>query len=118
LHQFLALCALRAFLLIAGLMSEVAGGTLESIITDESSIDLTPHKVSLSKEKLLKHTGQEIDAKSVGSILNGLHIKHSESKTGWNCTIPSFRHDVRHETDLIEEILRCYGDENIKSSIV
>ena len=108
--------ALEAFYMIAGLMSEVAGGTLESIITDESSIDLTPHKVSLSKETLLKHTGQEIDAKSVGSILNGLHIKHSESKTGWNCTIPSFRHDVRHETDLIEEILRCYGYENIKSS--
>ena len=108
--------ALEAFYMIVGLMSDLAGGTLESIITDESSIDLTPHKVSLSKEKLLKHTGQEIDGKSVSSILNGLHIKHSESKTGWNCTIPSFRHDVRHETDLIEEILRCYGYENIKSS--
>jgi len=107
---------LEAFYMIVGLMSEIAGGTLESIVTDESSIDLTPHKVSLSKEKLLKYTGQEIDAKSVSSILNGLHIKHSDSKTGWNCTIPSFRNDIRQETDLIEEVLRCYGYENIKSS--
>ena len=107
---------LEAFYMIVGLMTEVAGGTLESLITDESTIDTTLHKVSLSEDKLLKYTGQEIDSKSVGSILDGLYIGYDKSKTGWDCTIPSFRHDVVHETDLIEEVLRCYGYENIKSS--
>ena len=102
--------------MIVGLMTEVAGGTLESLITDESTIDTTLHKVSLSEDKLLKYTGQEIDSKSVGSILDGLYIGYDKSKTGWDCIIPSFRHDVVYETDLIEEILRCYGYENIKSS--
>jgi phenylalanyl-tRNA synthetase beta chain len=107
---------LEAFYMIVGLMSEVAGGTLESLITGESTIDSTLHKVSLSEDKLLKYTGQDINHKSVSSILNGLHIRNKKSKTGWDCVIPSFRHDVKHETDLIEEVLRCYGYENIKSS--
>jgi phenylalanyl-tRNA synthetase beta chain len=107
---------LEAFYMIVGLMTEIAGGTLESLITDESTMDTTLHKVSLSEDKLLKYTGQEIDHKSVSSILNGLYIDHDKSKTGWDCIIPSFRHDVKHETDLIEEVLRCYGYENIKSS--
>jgi len=107
---------LEAFYMIVGLMTEVAGGSLESIITDESTIDLTLHKVSLSEAKLLKYTGHDIDSKSVSLILDGLHIESKKTKTGWDCIIPSFRHDVKHETDLIEEVLRCYGYENIQSS--
>jgi phenylalanyl-tRNA synthetase beta chain len=107
---------LEAFYMIVGLMSEVAGGTLESLVTGESTIDPTLHKISLSEDKLLKYTGQDINHKSVSSILDGLHIRNKKSKTGWECVIPSFRHDVKHETDLIEEVLRCYGYENIKSS--
>ena len=107
---------LEAFYMIVGLMTEVAGGSLESIITDESTIDLTLHKVSLSEAKLLKYTGHEIDSKSVSLLLDGLHIENKKTKTGWDCIIPSFRHDVKHETDLIEEVLRCYGYENIQSS--
>lgn len=107
---------IEAFYMIVGLMIEVAGGSLESIVTDESTIDSTLHKVSLSENKLLKYTGHDIDSKSVSLILDGLHIENKKTKTGWDCIIPSFRHDVRHETDLIEEVLRCYGYENIQSS--
>ena len=102
--------------MIVGLMNEVAGGSLESVVTDESTIDSTLHKVTLSSNKLLKYTGHEIDSVSVTSILNGLHINNKKSKTGWDCTIPSFRHDIQHEVDLIEEVLRCYGYEKIQSS--
>ena len=107
---------IEAFYMIVGLMIEVAGGSLESIVTDESTIDSTLHKVSLSENKLLKYTGHDIDSKSVSLILDGLHIENKKTKTGWDCIIPSFRHDVKHETDLIEEVLRCYGYENIQSS--
>ena len=107
---------LEAFYMIVGLMTEVAGGSLESIVADESTIDLTLHKVSLSEAKLLKYIGHKIDLKSVSFILDGLHIENKKTKAGWDCIIPSFRHDVKHETDLIEEVLRCYGYENIQSS--
>ena len=39
-----------------------------------------------------------------------------KTKTGWNCSIPTFRTDLKVETDLIEEVFRCYGYDNIKSS--
>ena len=107
---------LEAFYMIVGLMTEVAGGSLESIVADESTTHLTLHKVSLSEAKLLKYIGHKIDFKSVSFILDGLHIENKKTKAGWDCIIPSFRHDVKHETDLIEEVLRCYGYENIQSS--
>ena len=44
-------------------------------------------------------------------------VENKKTKTGWDCIIPSFRHDVKHETDLIEEVLRCYGYENIQKEI-
>ena len=67
---------LEAFYMIVGLMTEVAGGSLESIVADESTIDLTLHKVSLSEAKLLKYIGHKIDFKSVSFILDGLHIEN------------------------------------------
>ena len=108
--------ALEAFNMIVQLMQEVAGGTLESVITDECSMCLDNTSVDLSSEKLLKYAGQEIPSKDVESILKGLHIDAKKTKTGWNCSIPTFRTDLKVETDLIEEVFRCYGYDNIKSS--
>ena len=108
--------AAEAFNMIVQLMQDVAGGTLESVVTDECSMELGNTSVDLSSEKLLKYAGQDISATEVESILHGLHIDVKKSKTGWNCSIPTFRTDLCVETDLIEEIFRCYGYENIKSS--
>ena len=108
--------ALEAFNMIVQLMQEVAGGTLESVITDECSMNLDNTSVDLSSEKLLKYAGQEIPSKDIESILKGLHIDAKKTKTGWNCSIPTFRTDLKVETDLIEEVFRCYGYDNIKSS--
>ena len=96
--------ASEAFNMIVQLMQEVAGGTLESIITDECSMNLSNSKVELSSEKLLKYAGQEIPSKNVESILKGLHIDIKKSKKGWSCSIPTFRTDLSSETDLIEEV--------------
>ena len=108
--------ASEAFNMIVQLMQEVAGGTLESVITDECSMDLGNTSIELSSDRLLKYAGQDISSKEVETILNGLHINTKKTKTGWNCSIPTFRTDLKVETDLIEEVFRCYGYENIKSS--
>ena len=108
--------ASEAFNMIVQLMQEVAGGTLESVITDECSMDLGNTSIDLSSDRLLKYAGQDISTKEVETILNGLHINTKKTKTGWNCSIPTFRTDLKVETDLIEEVFRCYGYENIKSS--
>ena len=108
--------ASEAFNMIVQLMQEVAGGTLESVVTDECSMDLGNTSVDLSSEKLLKYAGQDISSDKVESILNGLQIDTKKTKSGWSCSIPTFRTDLNVETDLIEEVFRCYGYENIKSS--
>ena len=51
--------------MIVQLMQEVAGGTLESVITDECSMSLDNTFVDLSSEKLLKYAGQEIASKEL-----------------------------------------------------
>ena len=108
--------ASEAFNMIVQLMQEVAGGTLESVVTDECSMDLGNTSIDLYSEKLLKYAGQDISSDKVESILNGLHIDTKKTKSGWSCSIPTFRTDLSVETDLIEEVFRCYGYENIKSS--
>ena len=108
--------ASEAFNMIVQLMQEVAGGTLETVITDECSMNLKNTSINLSSEKLLKYAGQDIPENDVERILDGLHIDSKKSKNGWKCSIPTFRNDLCVETDLIEEIFRCYGYENIESS--
>ena len=108
--------AVEAFNMIVQLIQEVAQGTLESVITDECSMSLDNTYIDLSSEKLLKYAGQDIPTEEVESLLNGLQIDTKKTKTGWNCSIPTFRTDLIVETDLIEEVFRCYGYENIKSS--
>ena len=108
--------AVEAFNMIVQLIQEVAQGTLESMITDECSMSLDNTYIDLSSEKLLRYAGQDIPSEEVESLLNGLQIDTKKTKTGWNCSIPTFRTDLKVETDLIEEVFRCYGYENIKSS--
>lgn len=106
----------EAFHMIVQLMQEVAGGSLESIITDECNMSLDTSSVKLSSKKLVKYAGQLISDKDVEIILDGLHIKSKKSDNVWECTIPTFRTDLLTESDLIEEVFRCYGYDKIKSS--
>ena len=106
----------EAFNMIVQLMQEVAGGTLETLITDECSMSLDSSFVKLSSDKLMKYAGQIISDKEVEAVFKGLHIKSKKSDNVWNCTIPTFRTDLLSETDLIEEVFRCYGYDKIVSS--
>ena len=106
----------EAFSMIVQLMQEVAGGTLDSLITDECNMSLDSSSVKLSSDKLMKYAGQVISDKEVEAVLDGLHIKSKKSDNVWDCTIPTFRTDLSTETDLIEEVFRCYGYDKIESS--
>ena len=97
-------------------MQEVAGGTLDSLITDECSMSLDCSSVKLSSDKLMKYAGQVISDKEVEAVLSGLHIKAKKIDNTWDCTIPTFRTDLLTETDLIEEVFRCYGYDKIEPS--
>jgi phenylalanyl-tRNA synthetase beta chain len=85
-------------------------------------MDFYPEKVEdfqvfLSYENAFRLIGQEIDKETIKNILASLEIKiSSETEGGLGLTIPSYRVDVQREADIIEEILRVYGYNNIKFS--
>ncbi|MDC0303923.1 phenylalanine--tRNA ligase subunit beta [Flavobacteriales bacterium] len=110
--ETVVLAAKRAALLI----QELAGGKLSSI-TDIYPAPLPHFKVEVKYASINRLIGQEISEEKVQSILIDLGI-FIEKKTdgGLKLSVPSFKNDVTREVDVIEEILRIYGYDNIKGS--
>jgi phenylalanyl-tRNA synthetase beta chain len=70
--------------------------------------------VFLNFSKVAKIIGQELPKDTIKKILVSLDIKvNSVSDAGLGLTIPSYRVDVQREIDVIEELLRVYGYNNI-----
>ena len=101
---------------VINLLQEYAGGELIPGIIDEYPGKFKPKSISMRRNELDLFAGCNISDKEVKMILNGLNIKHEKKKDHWKCTPPSFRPDIEREADLIEEIIRVYGYDNIPSS--
>jgi phenylalanyl-tRNA synthetase beta chain len=100
----------RAALLIL----EVAGGEITSDIVNIYQKKLEDFAVFLNFKNVARIIGQEIPKDTIKQILASLEIKiNSVSDAGLGLTIPAYRVDVQREIDVIEEILRVYGYNNI-----
>ena len=96
------------------LIKEIAGGDISSDVVDLYPIKTQDRQVFLSFEKIDNLIGEEIPRDTVKSILASLEIKvNNVTESGLGLTIPSYRTDVEREVDVIEEILRVYGYNNI-----
>ena len=96
------------------LIQEVAGGEITSDIIDMYPKKIADFTVFLNYEKAFKLIGQELPKETIKKILASLDIKvNSTSDAGLGLTIPAYRVDVQREVDVIEEILRVYGYNNI-----
>ena len=99
------------------LIEEYAGGKMGSDISDFFPEKIEDFQVFLSYENAYGLIGQEIPKETIKNILASLEIKiNSETEGGLGLTIPSYRTDVQREADIIEEILRVYGYNNIEFS--
>lgn len=97
------------------LIQEVAGGEITSDLIDIYPKKIEDFKVVLNFEKVNKVIGEELKKETIKNILASLDIKiNSISDAGLGLNIPSYRVDVQREVDVIEEILRVYGYNNIK----
>ncbi len=96
------------------LIQELAGGNISSEIIDLYPKKIEDFQVFLSYENTAKLIGQELPEETIKSILTSLEIKiNSSTEKGIGLTIPAYRNDVQREADVIEEILRVYGYNNI-----
>lgn len=99
------------------LIQELAGGDITSDIVDVYPKKIEDFQVRLSFENTKKIIGEEIPRETIKRILTSLDIKvNNVTEAGLGLTVPAFRNDVQREADVIEEILRVYGYNNINSS--
>ena len=98
------------------LIKEICGGVISSEIEDLYPEKLDDFEVLLNYSQVDKLIGQKIDHETIKQILTSLDIKiNSITEAGLGLSIPYYRNDVQREADVIEEILRVYGYNNIKS---
>ena len=97
------------------LIKKIAGGEITSDIQDFTKPLDKPNQIFLSFNELERTIGQPIEQKDLNTILNALEINiNNVSETGIGMTIPRYRVDVTRPADIIEEILRVYGYNNLE----
>ncbi|RWX01494.1 phenylalanine--tRNA ligase subunit beta [Flavobacterium cerinum] len=96
------------------LIQETAGGEITSDIENICPKKIEDHSVLLNFSNVTRTIGQELSKETIKKILVSLDIKISTmSDAGLGLVIPAYRVDVTREIDVIEEILRVYGYNNI-----
>ena len=84
----------------------------EILIEDNLKVDIKD--IYLRYDRIASITGQKIDKETITQILSSLDFEiKGHSEDGLNIIAPNYRHDVYREIDVIEEILRVYGFNNI-----
>jgi len=101
----------------AALFKELAGGAIHGDIIDVYPEVIKPKKVQVSFFNIDRLIGQAIPKSDVMRILRNLDFKiEGEDQSGFIAMVPTYRTDVTREADVIEEILRIYGYNNIELS--
>lgn len=96
------------------LLLEICGGSCGPVI-DQTAAEALPavKTVALRREKLTRLVGMAFDDAEVNDILTRLGLAVTVTDIGWQATVPSWRFDIAIEEDLVEEIARIYGYDNI-----
>ncbi|SFN80089.1 phenylalanyl-tRNA synthetase beta subunit [Bizionia echini] len=99
------------------LIEELTDGVVTSDLIDFYPNKIEDFQVRLSFDNAKDLIGEEIPKDIIKRILMSLDIRiNNVTETGLGLTVPAFRNDVQREADIIEEILRVYGYNNIKTT--
>lgn len=109
----------RALARALDLLQQIAGGKVsDSVRVMDTTAMPQPAVIELRRARLNKLLGAVIEDQFVMDILSRLGCELSETEAGWQVVAPSYRFDMQIEVDLIEEIARVYGYNNLSSSQV
>ncbi|AMM50412.1 phenylalanyl-tRNA synthetase subunit beta [Rufibacter sp. DG15C] len=96
------------------LIQEIAGGVISSEIVDVYPQPIQPQQITLRYSRVQQLIGQYIEPAHIKAILTNLGIEiTSENEEQLALYIPAYKVDVTREADVVEEILRIYGYNNI-----
>lgn len=97
------------------LIKELAGGEITSEITDIYPSPIAPFEIDITYDYIDNLIGKRIGNQTIQSILRSLEIEIlSENEQGLKVRVPAYRVDVQRPADLVEEILRIYGYNNVE----
>ncbi|ANW95209.1 phenylalanine--tRNA ligase subunit beta [Wenyingzhuangia fucanilytica] len=106
-----------ALIRAALLIEEIAGGQTVSDVDVVYPNKIEDFEVFMSYENVARIIGQKLPNDTIKNILASLEIKiNSETEGGLGLVVPAYRVDVQREADIVEEILRVYGYNNIEFS--
>ncbi len=107
----------RAIERASQLIIQICGGQAGPI-TEKLATEFLPDRndVVLRRQRVSHILGTEIADDKIASILNGLGMKVVGFSEGWRVTPPGYRFDIAIEADLLEEIARIYGYNNLPNS--
>ena len=101
--------------LAALMVKEIAGGEICGEIVDIYPNEIKPFPVTLSYEYLNNLIGKEIPTETVDNILRSLEIEIKDRRDGEiDLEVPTYRVDVQRPCDVVEDVLRIYGYNNIE----
>ena len=97
------------------LIKEIAGGLITSDVLDEYPRPVKPHTVHFSYGSAWQLMGKQIEKETIKNIIESLEITiKEENAESLVLEVPPFKVDVTREADVVEEILRIYGYNNIE----
>lgn len=106
-----------ALMRAAQLIKEVAGGVISSEIFDVYPSPVSQYEVEFNLERAWSLIGKQIPENEIERILHGLEIQIlKRNGHNWLLGVPTYRVDVRREADVVEDILRIYGYNNVEIS--
>ena len=98
------------------LILDLSGGKMDGSILKIEGSKSQLKRINFRYHKLYSTIGFKIPVSKINMILESLDIKIiSKSKNDLNIELPNYRHDVTREIDVIEEVIRIYGYNNIPS---
>lgn len=103
---------------ITALLLEICGGEAGPLLMAEALEHLPERRpVTLRLARLNRVLGSALAADEVTAILEGLGMSLTATEAGWEATPPSSRFDIEIEEDLIEEVARVHGYDNLPSAL-
>ena len=97
------------------LIAQVAGGEVSSEIVDLYPNPIAPFEFPITYANIQRVIGKDIPAATIKEIIISLGIEiKNETNEGFDVLVPPYKVDVTREIDVVEEVLRIYGYNNIE----
>jgi phenylalanyl-tRNA synthetase beta chain len=102
---------------LAGLILKLSGGRVASALTDAYPKPIEPRQIRLRKARSNLVLGLALDGKRQAQLLSSIGLGVVDEGEALAVTVPTFRPDLTREIDLVEEVARLHGYENIPATL-